>query len=307
MGFALVNPELLWKDIPLEEPGINVFRVLMAVILPAYLLLQHPLCKFDIVRVIIEQRKPFNSLDKGVVKPIFRPHKQCDYITTRNPVRYHNFNWFDPKVQELLKYLNEVFDSKQLINYIIQLLGYCMFGGNLQHIGIVFYGIGQNSKTVFVHLLEQLFKRYWEHIPTQNLCLNARFKFNQYHSIEPSTRIALVTDIDEKININNLIMKNDVVPILVANNKIKFHKLNAQSTIGGQGLSSEKNFGSKIKLIVIPFESTFTRHLNGDKRQYLLNPYMFEKMQDLADSMLWLIVRKYNHKFDCYAEMPNRS
>ena len=106
-----------------------------------------------------------------------REHRREDLITKLCPTA------FDQKAEcpRWLQFLDEIFEDKDLPDYIYRLLGYCLTGDTSEHILAVFHGNGANGKSVLVNTVlavlgedyamtampDLLLARRGEHHPTE--------------------------------------------------------------------------------------------------------------------------------------------
>jgi phage/plasmid-associated DNA primase len=117
-------------------------------------------------------RPEFMSTLSGVIDlrggtPIIRPGKPQDYITKTTRCAYpHNYTWDTKVVQETMNYLRQVFRSKSLLDYIIRLGASLLLSGNSNKIFPIFSGDGNNSKSIFVRIIETAFGSYAVKLPT---------------------------------------------------------------------------------------------------------------------------------------------
>jgi putative DNA primase/helicase len=78
-----------------------------------------------------------------------REHRRGDLLTKLCPTL------FDPEAQcqRWLRFLDEIFEDKDLPDFAQRLLGYCLTGNTCEHILAVFHGAGGNGKSVFIGTL----------------------------------------------------------------------------------------------------------------------------------------------------------
>lgn len=114
----------------------------------------------------------YMSTPSGVIDlrggvPSVRPGKPQDYITKQTRYAYpHNFTWEHPAVQMTMNYLRQVFRSQTLLNYILRFGASLLRSGNNDKIFPIFSGEGNNSKSIFVRIIECAFGNYAVKLPT---------------------------------------------------------------------------------------------------------------------------------------------
>lgn len=109
-------------------------------------------------------------LDFRSGKGILRPGKPQDYITRTSNIEYSDdFSWNHPKVMETMKYIGQVFRSKSVKEYVLELISSLMISGNQNKIFPIFTGYTNNSKSKFVELISYTFGRHSGTIPTSFL------------------------------------------------------------------------------------------------------------------------------------------
>lgn len=110
---------------------------------------------------------PSGVIDLRGGSPVVRHGKPQDYITksTRYPYPF-NYTWESPAVKMVTNYLKQVFRSKSLLDYVYRLLGSLLKSGNNDKIFPILSGQGNNSKSIFVALIEAALGSYAVKLPT---------------------------------------------------------------------------------------------------------------------------------------------
>lgn len=94
-------------------------------------------------------------------KAIFRDGKPEDYITKSSPVVFHpEYTWDHPRVKPVMRWLEELFPDPDLLDYVLKLLGSTIRSGNGEKLFPCFTGKGNNGKSMFKQLLENVFGCY---------------------------------------------------------------------------------------------------------------------------------------------------
>lgn len=97
-------------------------------------------------------------------------HKKENYLTKILDYKY------DPKAKCLRweKFIREVLcDDKELINFIQQLVGYCLTGDSSEQYLFFLYGSGANGKSIFMRVLDELLGSYYRQSPSNLLMTSA--------------------------------------------------------------------------------------------------------------------------------------
>lgn len=208
------------------------------------------------------------ALDNGHI--IFKHRCKSDYVSQFSPIEYPNLNRFDPQLRELNSYLMELFQQQRLVNYMVKLLAYCIFPTR-RDLGVIFYGQGNNGKSTFIKFIRYIFNIYHaiakQIVNNSNMIMLLPDKIIST-TVRNTTRILFMTH----DSINNVYNPDKInfLPIIETNNLLMVDDPN-------------------IKLIVIPFNATFTSESNPKA-----DLDIFDKIKHLAPAMLWLMVNKYN-------------
>lgn len=119
-----------------------------------------------------DMKAEFMATPSGVIDlrggiPCVRPGKPQDYITKSTRYPYpHDYTWETKAVQDTMEYLKKVFRSKSLLDYILRLGASLLLSGNHNKIFPIFSGEGNNSKSIFVRIIECAFGSYAIKLPT---------------------------------------------------------------------------------------------------------------------------------------------
>ena len=91
---------------------------------------------------------------------LFRDGRLDDYITMSCGLNYKEFSWEDEDVKNVSEYLEKVFPNINLRGYFQDVMCSCLQGGNIHKNFVIFTGEGDNSKSIIVSLLEEVFGEY---------------------------------------------------------------------------------------------------------------------------------------------------
>lgn len=101
---------------------------------------------------------------------LLRKGQQDDNINRASPVRYDA----SAACPRWMQFLEEVFETPELIEYVRTIVGYCLTGLTTEQVWFLLYGTGSNGKSVFVSVLESLLglKQYYEEAAADTFVLN---------------------------------------------------------------------------------------------------------------------------------------
>lgn len=84
-----------------------------------------------------------------------RPGKLEDYLTKSGAISYNvTFSWTNDLVKQCMKYLSEVFPTKELLHHAIKDFSSFLIGKNAEKLFRVWTGNGNNSKSILVKLMQ---------------------------------------------------------------------------------------------------------------------------------------------------------
>jgi putative DNA primase/helicase len=96
--------------------------------------------------------------------PVFRASRKEDYLTIRLPVPYDA----EAVCNRWMRFLKDIWpgdEGEYMINYIHQVMGYCLTGRTDYHAFHVLWGSGANGKSVFLSVLRGLMGEYAKQAP----------------------------------------------------------------------------------------------------------------------------------------------
>jgi P4 family phage/plasmid primase-like protien len=87
----------------------------------------------------------------------FRPGRPEDYLSNSLAINYVEFIEEDERVQNVLTYLEQVFPDKSIRDYFMNVTSELFVGGNFRKQIYFWTGEGDNSKSILVSILDQIF------------------------------------------------------------------------------------------------------------------------------------------------------
>jgi phage/plasmid-associated DNA primase len=240
---------------------------------------------------------------------VFRRGKPEDYISICAGVKYNQALRFNDKnVEEFMYWVKQMFIKYNVIEYFLRLNASFLHGGNLQKLFIVFTGEkGNNSKSTFISCMKQALGDYHMEIPTAMLT-NKRGSAESANPAMARLEFARVccakeTDQGEKLQAG-------VIKELTGNDSIFARKLfdNGKDIkpqiklILACNTLSEINYTEsaiKNRLINIMFNSVWSNDApetieeQFKQRIFKADQYFDDKLPELAEAFLWVIVQYY--------------
>jgi phage/plasmid-associated DNA primase len=239
----------------------------------------------------------------------FRPGKPEDYLSMFTSLPYReDFNMECDAVKRYLKYLNQVFPNKDLMKYMRKDIASFLKGRNAEKLFRIFSGCGNNSKSVYIKLLERAFGSYCVSIPVSVITV----KRGSASSASPETarlkgtHIATCAEPDD-----NETIKAGRVKEMTGNDRFFTRALFSNGEeieamykliLITNKVPSIPNAGVAIKnrVIIIPFLAKF---MNKDypqdeeeqyrQRTFKMDPDFDDYVPLLSQAMLWCAVQDY--------------
>lgn len=251
-------------------------------------------------------------LDFRSGRGILRPGKPEDYITRVSNVEFNgNFDWNHTKVKEVMKYMGQVFRSKALKEYVLELIASVMISGNQNKIFPIFTGNTNNSKSKFVELINNTFGQHSGTLPTA-LLVDKPTGADQASPSLVASLGAKVVFLQEPDATKDRIRSGNV-KYITGNDKIWFRDLFQK---GEEAIEKDVTFVPILVTNAIPeiqdcqpaiwartriicFDSTWTEDAPvREEDQYRegkfpLDPYFSKKIPGMAPAFLWVLVQYY--------------
>jgi P4 family phage/plasmid primase-like protien len=238
---------------------------------------------------------PNIPMDKRAI--IEKMNTQTQYLTLKNcvldlknfSIHPHNKNFFSkelldyrfPETQEelvecplFLKFTEEIFQGKPNIRqFIIRLMGYILYPGNIEEKFVYFYGKGRNGKSVLLNTISKVLKQFSTGIEAYTLvdCKSDNSKIAHQKALLKDKLFAIVDENDKHYKLSEKAIKQlsskDPInierkfkdPEQIENTCLIIAPVNHLPEISMKDTSIER------RLIYIPFERQFTDK-DDDKR-----------------------------------------
>jgi phage/plasmid-associated DNA primase len=239
----------------------------------------------------------------------FRSGKPEDYLSMFTSLPYReDFNMECDAVKRYLKYLNQVFPDRELMKYMRKDIASFLKGRNAEKLFRIFSGCGNNSKSVYIKLVERAFGSYCVSIPVSVITV----KRGSSSSASPETarlrgtHIATCAEPDD-----NETIKSGIVKSMTGNDRFFTRALFSNGEeieamykliLITNKVPSIPNAGIAIKnrVIIIPFLAKFvnTDYPEDEEDQYnqktfKMDPDFEDYVPLLSQAMLWCAVQDY--------------
>lgn len=240
---------------------------------------------------------------------LFRPGKPEDYICMYTQIPYReDFHFECDAVKRYIRYLNQVFPDRDLMKYMRKDISSFLKGRNSEKLFRIFSGFGDNSKSVFIKLIERAFGSYCVNVPVSVITV----KRGSSSSATPETarlrgcHIATCAEPDD-----NETIKAGIVKSMTGNDRFFTRALFSNGEeieamykliLITNKVPSIPNAGRAIKnrVIIIPFLATFVDKDYPDDEDEQYERKTFKKDPDFEDyvpllsqAMLWCAVQDY--------------
>jgi len=239
----------------------------------------------------------------------FRNGKPEDYLSMYTSLPYReDFTMECDAVKRYLKYLNQVFPDRDLMKYMRKDIASFLKGRNAEKLFRIFSGCGNNSKSVYIKLVERAFGSYCVSIPVSVITV----KRGSSSSASPETarlrgtHIATCAEPDD-----NETIKSGIVKSMTGNDRFFTRALFSNGEeieamykliLITNKVPSIPNAGVAIKnrVIIIPFLAKFvnTDYPEDEDEQYRqktfkMDPDFEDYVPLLSQAMLWCAVQDY--------------
>jgi phage/plasmid-associated DNA primase len=241
---------------------------------------------------------------------VFDNGRPEDYIAKQTAVGFdRNLSWDDRRVKEIQQWLEEMFVSKELIAFVTLYIASAFLHGNLDKIFPIFTGCGNNSKTMFIILLECIFGEYLVKIPVSTLTGGKRASSGPNPELaQCSGALFVVTEEsndDEELN-------KQIIKLLTGSDTFFARFLNKN---GGKVKATYKTIlvcnqvprvknpdgATEERVTIVPFDSKWVKSENApDTKEEQLKQRLVPIRRDfqhhipfLAPAALWLLFNAF--------------
>jgi phage/plasmid-associated DNA primase len=241
----------------------------------------------------------------------FRKGRPEDYLSMYTSLPYReDFSWDCDSVKRYLSYLNQVFPDKDLMKFMRKDIASFLKGRNAEKLFRIFSGSGDNSKSVYIKLVERAFGSYAVSVPVSVITV----KRGSSSSASPETarlrgaHIATCAEPDD-----NETIKAGIVKSMTGNDRFFTRALFSNGEeieamykliLITNKVPSIPNAGKAIKnrVMIIPFLATFVdkdypedEEEQYEKKTFKKDPDFEDYVPLLSQAMLWCAVQDYQN------------
>jgi phage/plasmid-associated DNA primase len=239
----------------------------------------------------------------------FRMGRPEDYLSMYTSLPYReDFSWECDSVKRYLSYLNQVFPDRDLMKFMRKDIASFLKGRNAEKLFRIFSGSGDNSKSVYIKLVERAFGSYAVSVPVSVITV----KRGSSSSASPETarlrgaHIATCAEPDD-----NETIKAGIVKSMTGNDRFFTRALFSNGEeieamykliLITNKVPSIPNAGKAIKnrVMIIPFLATFVdkdypedEEEQYEKKTFKKDPDFEDYVPLLSQAMLWCAVQDY--------------
>ena len=250
---------------------------------------------YNIHRDILTVHNGVVNLRTGELLPF-----SAEYFSTQ-AIRDIDYNPSNDEPTRFLRFLNEIFNSdKELINYVLRFLGYCLTGEVKESKFLICYGSGANGKSVFFNLVRDIMGFYADSMAAAGI-------LKKRNNDGPNTNIMRIRD-TRMVTIEELKRFDELDTALVKNitggtgEKINVREMygRAQSFEIAFKLVMNTNFLPRLdwidyaierRVVVIPFNVVFSK----EKQDKDLPSKLREEKEQILNLLIKNAVEYYKY------------
>lgn len=192
------------------------------------------------------------------------------------------------------QFLDQIFPNPELKDFVLDLLGYCLLGGNFERLFIIFYGSGANGKSTLTELIKYVLGSYAMEINPNSFMLR-KYQMPGAPTPDlaklPGVRLVIASETHQAHRLDESLVKmltgGDAVVARHLYAKAEFEyrpqftpilKTNFRPLARGD----DQAFWDRV--VLVPFERRFTE----EER----NPQLLERLKGEAEGILTLLVER---------------
>jgi phage/plasmid-associated DNA primase len=239
---------------------------------------------------------------------VVRDGKPEDYISMSTGQTYRkDFNFENKSVRRYLNYLSSVFPDDELTVHVRKDIASMLKGRNAEKYFRVYSGSGDNSKSVYMKLLQKAFGSYCIDMPVSAITQkrNGSSNASPEFARAKGAHVAIMSEPDDEEQI-----KAGLVKSLTGNDRFFARFLHDNGAeveamfkliLVCNKIPTIPNGGKAIKnrVRVIPFLATFVDHAPEDlaeqyaKKTFKKDPDFDKYVPELAQAMIWCSIQDY--------------
>ena len=243
----------------------------------------------------------------------FRCGDPTDNISMQMPIEYKEYTVYDPAVQQIFTFFEQLFPDKSLREYVLDLMCIIMRGGNFEKLVQIWTGTGNNGKSIMEALIHGMLGCYAQTLPTASL-VGKRGQSGQADPViarTPGAKWLVAQEPNDTDHLNVGVLKemsgNDKMFARELFQKgkdvreiIPMFKLTLVCNTLPNLLNADQAAWNRV--VVVPFESTFVRKdkLKGtveeqlELKQFPMDPKLSEKIPGMLAPFAWVLIQRYN-------------
>lgn len=240
---------------------------------------------------------------------IFRVGQPEDYISKSTNVRYRSwYSWNNPQVVNCMIYLRKVFPCQETLHLFLKFMASCLRGENIDKIFVYFTGIGNNSKSMLIRLIQEAFGSGYVKKSTGEDLVQKKASSGPTPEMarKKGARIVIYDELDHTYSLSTTKIKreigrDDTFARNCNENGSEFtptHKSIASANV----LPSFNNPDDNIleKVLIFDFISTWSKDAPSDineqykQNKFPLDPYFDRNLPFYAHAFLWILKQYYS-------------
>lgn len=257
-------------------------------------------------------RNPFLfGFENGVLdlnKGEFRKGYPDDFVSMSTNVSYVASDFENRR--QLMIFLEKIFPDGDVLEYVLRFLASCLRSRNTDKIFSIWTGIGDNGKSVLVSLVEHAFGEYCAKVPTSLLVSkrSASSSATPELCIIEDRKIVFAQEPSEGERINPGLIKEltggDTMYARALYEEGKNINVDAKLVLVSNKVPKVNEMTRAIwsRIRVVPFESLFVYEheyeeetkKHPDKKVFIRDPNVTEKLKSLAPEFMSLLIEKYS-------------
>ncbi|KAJ2488713.1 hypothetical protein IWW37_004584 [Coemansia sp. RSA 2050] len=242
-------------------------------------------------------------LDMSNFEGGIRGGKPSDFVTTS--ISYKVL--FDSHVsmeEELDGLLSSLFPDDELLDYFLLHMSSCLDSGNLDKLFVIWYGVGNNGKSVLESLVEHTFGSYCYKAPTS--LFSSRRTGSSSATPETAnfnkTLISFIQESDSRENMNIGVLKeltgNDTIYTRNLYETPKTIEVRCKFILVTNKIYnlSQADEATWARVRVIPFLSKFVNNdeeVDEEQNIFRMNPQYIRRVRKLAPYFMRLLIKTY--------------
>ena len=246
----------------------------------------------------------------------FRPGRPEDFLSKNMPINYINYSRDDEKVQDVLRFFEQIFPDKSIRDYFMDVSSDIFVGGNHEKIVLFWTGEGDNGKSVTQNFFEMMMGKLAIKLNTNVVTGKKPSAGSAFADLaragggvrwvvmeEPDADEMINTGIFKHLSGNDSFYARDLFERGKDGREIKpMFKLIFVCNRLPKIKAADKAVWNRVR--VIPFESTFCRPDNPApdtyeeqmaQKRFPMDKQLSKKIPTMVEALAWLLIQ---HRID---------